>query len=125
MSAVRLSFVCAPERTRTPNLLIRSQMLYPLSYGRIDPAGPEMTIQGRGPDAQTSVWQDRAHGGHHTDRHRWRPLGDAHGRAAARVRARRQPGGLRRAVLRPGLRLRSDPAVAHADPPHRRPDPRR
>jgi hypothetical protein len=25
---------CAPEGTRTPNLLIRSQMLYPLSYGR-------------------------------------------------------------------------------------------
>ena len=26
--------LCAPEGTRTPNLLIRSQMLYPLSYGR-------------------------------------------------------------------------------------------
>jgi hypothetical protein len=26
---------CAPEEIRTPNLLIRSQMLYPLSYGRI------------------------------------------------------------------------------------------
>ena len=26
---------CAPEGTRTPNLLIRSQMLYPLSYGRL------------------------------------------------------------------------------------------
>jgi hypothetical protein len=25
----------APEGTRTPNLLIRSQMLYPLSYGRM------------------------------------------------------------------------------------------
>jgi hypothetical protein len=25
----------APEGTRTPNLLIRSQVLYPLSYGRI------------------------------------------------------------------------------------------
>jgi hypothetical protein len=25
----------APEEIRTPNLLIRSQMLYPLSYGRI------------------------------------------------------------------------------------------
>ena len=24
----------APEGIRTPNLLIRSQMLYPLSYGR-------------------------------------------------------------------------------------------
>jgi hypothetical protein len=27
-------FVSAPEGIRTPNLLIRSQMLYPLSYGR-------------------------------------------------------------------------------------------
>ena len=26
--------LCAPEGIRTPNLLIRSQMLYPLSYGR-------------------------------------------------------------------------------------------
>ena len=26
---------CAPGETRTPNLLIRSQMLYPLSYGRL------------------------------------------------------------------------------------------
>ena len=26
--------MCAPEGIRTPNLLIRSQMLYPLSYGR-------------------------------------------------------------------------------------------
>ena len=25
----------APEGIRTPNLLIRSQMLYPLSYGRL------------------------------------------------------------------------------------------
>jgi hypothetical protein len=28
----------APEGIRTPNLLIRSQMLYPLSYGRSAPA---------------------------------------------------------------------------------------
>jgi hypothetical protein len=27
----------APEETRTPNLLIRSQMLYPLSYGCASP----------------------------------------------------------------------------------------
>jgi hypothetical protein len=27
--------VSAPEGIRTPNLLIRSQMLYPLSYGRM------------------------------------------------------------------------------------------
>lgn len=33
MTAPRLS--CAPEGIRTPNLLIRSQMLYPLSYGRL------------------------------------------------------------------------------------------
>ena len=30
-----VSTQCAPEETRTPNLLIRSQMLYPLSYGRM------------------------------------------------------------------------------------------
>jgi hypothetical protein len=28
-------FQSAPEEIRTPNLLIRSQMLYPLSYGRM------------------------------------------------------------------------------------------
>ena len=27
--------ISAPEEIRTPNLLIRSQMLYPLSYGRM------------------------------------------------------------------------------------------
>ena len=32
---VTVSTQCAPEGTRTPNLLIRSQMLYPLSYGRM------------------------------------------------------------------------------------------
>ena len=30
----RDSKFCAPGGIRTPNLLIRSQMLYPLSYGR-------------------------------------------------------------------------------------------
>jgi hypothetical protein len=30
-----LERTCAPGGTRTPNLLIRSQMLYPLSYGRV------------------------------------------------------------------------------------------
>ena len=40
------SELSAPEGIRTPNLLIRSQMLYPLSYGRnilqlwLDPPGP-------------------------------------------------------------------------------------
>ena len=29
------SELSAPEGIRTPNLLIRSQMLYPLSYGRV------------------------------------------------------------------------------------------
>jgi hypothetical protein len=29
----------APEGIRTPNLLIRSQMLYPLSYGRMFSCG--------------------------------------------------------------------------------------
>ena len=29
------SELSAPEGIRTPNLLIRSQMLYPLSYGRL------------------------------------------------------------------------------------------
>ncbi len=31
---VSWGFSCAPGGIRTPNLLIRSQMLYPLSYGR-------------------------------------------------------------------------------------------
>ena len=40
MLAMRLACCrCAPEGTRTPNLLIRSQMLYPLSYGRMAPQG--------------------------------------------------------------------------------------
>ena len=29
-----MGLICAPGGIRTPNLLIRSQMLYPLSYGR-------------------------------------------------------------------------------------------
>ncbi len=35
IAAVRGFFFCAPEGIRTPNLLIRSQVLYPLSYGRM------------------------------------------------------------------------------------------
>ena len=31
----RVHSACAPVGIRTPNLLIRSQMLYPLSYGRL------------------------------------------------------------------------------------------
>ena len=33
--ALTFEDVSAPGETRTPNLLIRSQMLYPLSYGRV------------------------------------------------------------------------------------------
>ena len=33
--AVTRRYVGAPGGIRTPNLLIRSQMLYPLSYGRL------------------------------------------------------------------------------------------
>src|SRR5665648_169240 len=49
---------CAPEGIRTPNLLIRSQMLYPLSYGRrahegrprgyMPPAGRPNPVRHRG-----------------------------------------------------------------------------
>ena len=40
LQASKYGEFCAPEGTRTPNLLIRSQVLYPLSYGRIVvPAG--------------------------------------------------------------------------------------
>ena len=38
----------APEGIRTPNLLIRSQMLYPLSYGRSAAPGRTMRNVGRG-----------------------------------------------------------------------------
>ena len=34
----------APGEIRTPNLLIRSQMLYPLSYGRMTPQGQGDTL---------------------------------------------------------------------------------
>jgi hypothetical protein len=37
----------APEGIRTPNLLIRSQMLYPLSYGRMSSIMRELTSQPR------------------------------------------------------------------------------
>ena len=33
--SIDYSGICDPGETRTPNLLIRSQMLYPLSYGAI------------------------------------------------------------------------------------------
>ena len=37
---VSVQTYCAPEGIRTPNLLIRSQMLYPLSYGRLKRVNP-------------------------------------------------------------------------------------
>ncbi len=37
---LQVCFWCAPEGIRTPNLLIRSQMLYPLSYGRLMRVNP-------------------------------------------------------------------------------------
>ena len=36
-SLIQEGVICAPVGIRTPNLLIRSQMLYPLSYGRLRP----------------------------------------------------------------------------------------
>ena len=50
--------ICAPEGTRTPNLLIRSQMLYPLSYGRVA-QGPGMTIPSRGPAPKPAAKRTR------------------------------------------------------------------
>ena len=40
-----VSTQCAPEETRTPNLLIRSQMLYPLSYGRMVCTRAQTSVQ--------------------------------------------------------------------------------
>lgn len=45
----------APEGIRTPNLLIRSQMLYPLSYGCL----PEVLYRLRGPDRESVDGCDR------------------------------------------------------------------
>ncbi len=42
----RASDLGAAERTRTPNLLIRSQMLYPLSYGRFAACSPAVPGNG-------------------------------------------------------------------------------
>ena len=42
------SLTCAPEEIRTPNLLIRSQMLYPLSYGRLFCCRPALDLTVRG-----------------------------------------------------------------------------
>ena len=38
--------VGAPGGTRTPNLLIRSQVLYPLSYGRMDTVCRQASLSG-------------------------------------------------------------------------------
>ncbi|MDQ1609975.1 MAG: hypothetical protein QOE16_2707 [Microbacteriaceae bacterium] len=50
-------FVSAPGGIRTPNLLIRSQMLYPLSYGRVGRAGlsPEHVGRSGFPRSQARV----------------------------------------------------------------------
>ena len=51
LAGVWAQTLCAPEGTRTPNLLIRSQMLYPLSYGRSALADAEVRLPvDRGPD---------------------------------------------------------------------------
>jgi hypothetical protein len=41
-------FRSAPEGIRTPNLLIRSQMLYPLSYGRMSSIVLDRRVSRRG-----------------------------------------------------------------------------
>jgi hypothetical protein len=51
-SGISLARYGAPEGNRTPNLLIRSQMLYPLSYGRrcsvVTPAGCRLPAEAPG-----------------------------------------------------------------------------
>jgi hypothetical protein len=47
----------APDRIRTCNLLIRSQMLYPLSYGRV-PEGFGSLARARGVDEISAVLLD-------------------------------------------------------------------
>jgi hypothetical protein len=55
----RAFVICAPEGIRTPNLLIRSQMLYPLSYGRRPNGLDETTApNGLGPIATVRVLPD-------------------------------------------------------------------
>jgi hypothetical protein len=44
----------APGETRTPSLLIRSQMLYPLSYGRSARVGPDAYLTGVVPGSKNS-----------------------------------------------------------------------
>ena len=47
MNDVSRGHTGTPGGIRTPNLLIRSQMLYPLSYGRkATPAGAEVSLAG-------------------------------------------------------------------------------
>ena len=56
--ALTFEDVSAPGETRTPNLLIRSQMLYPLSYGRVaasDRRSPYRQPRG-GSKSQASAW---------------------------------------------------------------------
>jgi hypothetical protein len=53
----------APEGTRTPNLLIRSQMLYPLSYGRMSSGDNLKTL----PSCRCSGGQGGERDGHRCD----------------------------------------------------------
>ena len=51
----------APEGIRTPNLLIRSQMLYPLSYGRIVPTViTRETAEARGFEPPVPISKDNS-----------------------------------------------------------------
>ena len=64
---------CAPGGIRTPNLLIRSQMLYPLSYGRlpVKPTSPILVPRLVGRQSET---HDPAHtSGRGPAAHRPRP----------------------------------------------------
>ena len=104
----------APEGIRTPNLLIRSQMLYPLSYGRSAAPGRTMRNVGRGyptggpdPEIGSSAMAGapappRREAGGHAARRR---------EAAARRRPRPE---------RPGARRTRGPASAFAGPDIRR-----
>src|SRR5699024_21333 len=66
------SAICAPGGTRTPNLLIRSQMLYPLSYGRR--CGPRTTVLPlAGVDQSETPSNARVWGTSHRSTHGWTP----------------------------------------------------
>ena len=70
---------CALEGTRTPNLLIRSQMLYPLSYER-SAAWLNLTLDRQAPDLQIELVSTSPHSqcGHHWCGGRWCGLPSTH-----------------------------------------------